>query len=180
MPARAESRAHSQTNNPTQKVRSVKKSRRAWSACRVRRSVATETNTNYPAPRGKPCLFWKRALFATWSLIVLGLLLRLVLKLRTDCRFGLSRGPHSQQTIRHKKHACSGSHRQTRSVRANQFATQIGEPNTTYAQSRSLSGAVLSGACFFATWSLIALGSRSGRGKIAFSARLNSKNYLQE
>ncbi|MBR0030802.1 MAG: hypothetical protein IJP61_00720, partial [Treponema sp.] len=27
---RAESRAHSQTNNPTQKVRSVKKSRKAW------------------------------------------------------------------------------------------------------------------------------------------------------
>ena len=55
----------------------------------MRRSVATETNTNYPAPRGKPCIFWKRALFATWSLIVLGLLLRLVLKLRTDCHLWL-------------------------------------------------------------------------------------------
>ena len=68
--------AHSQSSNPTQKIRSVKKSRRAWSACRVRRSEATETNTAYPAPRGKPCLFWKHALFATWGLIALRLELR--------------------------------------------------------------------------------------------------------
>jgi len=50
----------------------------------------------------------------------------------------------------------------SRSVRANQFAKQIGEANTTYAQSRSLSGAVLRGADFFATWSLIALGLLAG------------------
>ena len=69
-----------------------------------------------------------------------------------------SRGAFPSKQSDTKKYACAGSHRQTRSVRANQFATQIGETNTTYAQSRSLSGAVLRRAYFFCDLGLICSG----------------------
>ena len=79
-----------------------------------------ETNTNYAQSRSLSGTVLSLELIRAWS----GLLLRIVLKLRTDSQFRAeSRGAFPNKQSDTKKYACTGSHRQTRSAWSVFFAT---------------------------------------------------------